>query len=249
MAQVLDRTLPLTLTYQLYQILREQLAGGVLTPGAPFPTERTIAEQYQVSRITVREAMNRLVFEGYLMREHGRGTFVARPKVSEQMSTVMIGYTEEMLRRGMQPSSKVLELTLETPPAPVRQALHLGQDGQAMKLARLRLADRKPMTLQTSYLPCPICQGLFDGDIDWSRASMTRELSRQGREIHHAVQRISVSLAGEDEARELGLDAGAPLLVGERTSYLADDRPIEYLVSLYRGDRYYLTLYLGPRGN
>ncbi len=246
MGPTIKRNSPFTLSYQLRQILEDKISSGKYKPGDLFPTEREIAEQFGVSRITVREAVRHLVYQGILKREQGRGTFVSQPKVYEKVNK-LISYTQDMLNRGMKPSSKVLEIKLERPTWEVMNSLRLSESDRVIKLARLRLADEEPMTIQTTYLPDNLCHEIYEKQPDWTTQSLNLALRDLGFEVVAAVQRISADVADSVEAELLQIPVGSPLLVGEQVSYLADHRPIEALKSVYRGDRYDIMVNLNRK--
>jgi len=242
----IQRDSPLTLSYQLKKILEDMISSGKYKIGDPFPTEREIAEQFGVSRITVREAIGHLVYQGILRREQGRGTFVSQPKAYERVNE-LISYTQDMLNRGMKPSSKVLEIKLERPSWEVMNSLRLGESDKVIKLARLRLADKEPMTIQTAYLPYSICPEVYEKEFDWTTQSLNLVLKGLDLEVVSAIQRISAGIANALEADLLEIPSGSPLLVGEQVSYLGDGRPIEALRSVYRADRYDIVVNLTQR--
>ncbi len=239
----IERNSPLTLSYQLKQILEEMVSSGKYKIGDPFPTERDISEQFKVSRITVREAIGHLVYQGILRREQGRGTFVTQPKAYERINE-LISYTQDMRNRGMKPSSKVLALKLERPSWEVMNSLRLGESNKVIKLARLRLADKEPMTIQTVYLSYNLCPEVYEKDFDWTTQSLNLVLKDLGFKVVSAVQRISADIANDLEAELLEIPSGSPLLVGEQISYLTNDKPIETLKSVYRADRYDIVVNL-----
>ena len=243
MNATIERNSPLTLSYQLKQILEEMVSSEKYKIGDPFPTERDIAEQFGVSRITVREAIGHLVYQGILRREQGRGTFVAQPKAYERINE-LISYTQDMRNRGMKPSSKVLALKLERPSWEIMNSLRLGESDKVIKLARLRLADKEPMTIQTTYLSYNVCPEVYEKEFDWTTQSLNLVLKDLGFEVMSAVQRISADTANDLEAELLEIPSGSPLLIGEQISYLSNDRPIETLKSIYRADRYDIVVNL-----
>lgn len=243
MVTPIKRNSPFTLSYQLRQILEDMISSGKYKPGDLFPTEREMAEQFGVSRITVREAIGHLVYQGILRREQGRGTFVSQPKVYEKVNR-LISYTQDMRNRGLKPSSKVLEIKLERPTWEVMNSLRLSESDRVIKLARLRLADEEPMTVQTAYLPDNLCHEIYEKQLDWKNQSLSLALRDLDFEVVAAIQRISADVADSVESELLQIPVGSPLLVGEQVSYLADNRPIEALKSVYRGDRYDLVVNL-----
>jgi len=243
MDSIIKRNSPFTLSYQLRQILEDMISSGKYKVGDPFPTEREIAKQFGVSRITVREAIGHLVYRGILRREQGRGTFISQSRTHEKVNK-LISYTQDMLSRGMEPSSKVLEIKLERPSWEIMNSLRLDESDKVIKLARLRLADKEPMTIQTAYLPYGLCHEIHEKKLNWATQSLSVALKDLGFEVLSAVQRVSTDVADSLEAELLGIPVGSPLLIGDQVSYLSDNRPIEALKSIYRGDQYDIIINL-----
>src|SRR5512137_1234346 len=137
--------------YQLAKILRESIEQGKFAAHQPIPSERQLETLYSVSRTTTRQAVDLLVRQGFLYREHGRGTFVSPQKLQKGISE-LTSFTEDMKQRGMVPGQKILEIGYIEPPDQVRAHLELPADfNQVLRIQRLRLGDDVPMGLQTSY--------------------------------------------------------------------------------------------------
>lgn len=224
--------------YQLANILRERILQGKVQAHQPIPAERQLEEIYSVSRTTIRQAIDLLVRQGYLYREHGKGTFVSPQKLQKGISE-LTSFTEDMQRRGIVPGQKILEMGLVQPPENVRTHLELPENGSPVLLVeRLRLGDGVPMGLQTSYTVLPEGQ------------TITREeLERIGsiylllQEKFHLIpteadETLEVTVATGREASLLQIKAGSPLLLSERTTYSQYRRVMEFVKILYRGDRY-----------
>jgi GntR family transcriptional regulator len=224
--------------YQLANILRERVADGKVAAHQPIPSERELEKLYNVSRTTIRQAIDLLVRQGFLYREHGKGTFVSPQKLQKGISE-LTSFTEDMKRRGILPGQKILEIGFVRPPEKVRAHLELPEDrDQVLCVERLRLGDGVPMGLQTSYYNLP--EGL----------TITREeLEKEGsiytilqEKLHliptEADETLEVTLATPREASLLQVKTGSPLLLSERTTYSQNRRVIEFVKILYRGDRY-----------
>jgi GntR family transcriptional regulator len=217
---------------QLRHIL-ETLITEELTSDAPIPSERELMARYHVSRLTVREAIGQLVAEGRLYRVRGKGTFVAAPRVDSMLE--LTSFTEDMRRRGHEPSTVVLRSVELVPPVAIRQALGLSASQQAYRIERLRIADGIPMALENGWYAAEPAPGLLDRDLSESLYSI---LARSyGVVIDAAKQTLRSEIADAQTARILGVAAGSPLLVLDRTS-TAGGRPVEQITSWYRGDRY-----------
>jgi GntR family transcriptional regulator len=224
--------------YQLANILRDQIFNGKLEAHQSIPSERQLEMIYSVSRTTIRQAIDLLKRQGFLYREHGRGTFVSPQKLQKGISE-LTSFTEDMKQRGIVPGQKILEIGYVQAPEKVRQHLELpdGSD-QVLRVERLRMGDGVPMGLQTSYY-------CFQGEL-----TITREELEENGSIYRILQEkfhlipteadeiLEVALATPREALLLQIEAGSPLLLSERTTYSQYRRVIEFVRILYRGDRY-----------
>lgn len=220
-----------------YWALKQHLLDllGALPPGAPIPTERALATDFTVSRTTVRQALADLTAEGRLHRVQGKGTFAAEPKLAQRLQ--LSSYTEDIRAQGREPSSRLLET--EELPAEVELAKLLGirTGTKILRLRRLRLADGEPMALETTHLPLSRFRGLRKQVLaGGSLYAVLRE--HYGVEMERAEETIETALAGPQEAELLGADVGLPVLLLSRHSFATDGRPVEFVRSIYRGDRY-----------
>ncbi len=225
---------------QLYEILREEVRRGSWKPGDLMPSEAELIETYQVSRNTVRDVLEMLVNEGYIYRERGRGTFIAKPKV-EQTLVQIINFTEDMRRRGIVPSSRVLESELIPAPEEIAQELRVPVNEELGLLVRLRLGNDEPMSVEESYVVHRFCRGYLDRH-DYGQYSLRKALADDYNMIwSHAVQTIRSVNASAHLAQTLQVRARAALLQIERVTFSDADVPVEYLRTYYRGDRYSLV--------
>lgn len=208
---------------------------GSLPPGSPIPTERSLAAQFDVSRTTVRQALAELTVEGRLLRVQGKGTFAAEPKMAQRLQ--LSSYTEDMRAQGREPSSKLLDVS-EVPAEPeLSRLLGIRPTAKVLRLQRLRLADGEPMAIETTHLPLGRFRGLrrfVTGGV--SLYQVLRE--RFDVEMGHAEETIETALAGPHEAELLGADVGMPMLLLSRQTFDTEERPVEWVRSVYRGDRY-----------
>lgn len=206
-----------------------------LPPGSAIPTERALAFEFNASRTTVRQALADLTVEGRLHRVQGRGTFVAEPKVAQRLQ--LSSYTEDMRAQGREPSSRLLEVDELPADAQLAGLLAIPAGGKVLRVRRLRLADGEPMAIETSHLPLGRFRGLrrhITGG-----GSLYQTLREQfGVELGHAEETIETALAGPQEATLLGADVGMPMLLLSRHSFDTGGQPVEWVRSVYRGDRY-----------
>lgn len=224
--------------YQLANILRDQIAGGEIAAHQPIPSERQLEQLYSVSRTTIRQAIDLLVRQGFLYREHGRGTFVSPQKLQKGISE-LTSFTEDMKQRGMVPGQKIIEIKQVKLPEKIRQKLELpANPPEVLYIERLRLGDKIPMGLQTSYHFLPEGQTVTRKELE-TAGSIYQLLQEKFHLIPtEADETLEVALATPREASLLQIKPGSPLLMSERTTYSQNRRVIEFVKILYRGDRY-----------
>lgn len=206
-----------------------------LPPGSPIPTERSLAAEFDVSRTTVRQALADLTVEGRLLRVQGKGTFAAEPKVAQRLQ--LSSYTEDMRAQGREPSSRLLDIAEIPAEGELSSLLGVRAGAKILRMQRLRLADGEPMAIETSHLPLGRFRGLRKYvSVGGSLYQVLRE--RYDVEMGHAEETIETALAGPHEAELLGADVGMPMLLLSRHSYDMTEKPVEWVRSVYRGDRY-----------
>ena len=208
-----------------------------LQQGDALPSERDISVICNVSRVTVRRAIDALVDEGALVRRHGSGTFVAAPRERlEQPLSCATSFSEDMARRGMVSSSNWLDRGLYLPSSDEMMSLGLTGNSKVARLKRLRLADGVPVALENASLPSDILPDPESVDL-----SLYAHLARLKARPVRAVQRISARLLTSEEARLLAVPEGEAGLAVHRVAYLGTGRAIETTKTLYRSDLYDLV--------
>jgi GntR family transcriptional regulator len=215
--------------------------------GAPIPAERVLCQQLSVSRPTVRSAVEELVNTGLLVRQHGRGTFVARAKITQEMVS---GDTSMSLpQAGGRWESRVLEHARIPAGARVGRRLRLSPAAEIHYIARLRLVDGEPMALEYLHVPVAVAPALTLHDME--SGDFYERLREHGVHVLEAVQSIEPTVTNESEAALLSVPVLAPALLFERLTTDSEGRQVEYVHSIYRGDRYRivsrLTLGDSPR--
>jgi GntR family transcriptional regulator len=237
MSRTIDPFTAVPKYYQLASILRQKIEDGEWQPRSPIPCERQLEVMYNISRTTIREAINNLVQQGYLYREHGRGTFVSPQKLQKGMME-LTSFSEDLVKRGMEPGQIIRSLARIVPPPKVLQRLELAPGSTVCRIERIRLGDGTPIGLQTSYLALPPEQEITLEELE-TNGSLYRILSEKFHIFPtEADETLEVTLATPEEASLLGIATAAPLLLSERVLFSQERRPVEYVKILYRGDRY-----------
>jgi len=240
---VLDHTSYIPLYAQIINYLEERIESGQYRVGQQIPSEMALAGELGVSRITVTNAINRMVQEGTLYRIQGKGTFVADKKKVEHRLTSLVSFTGDMASRGYRASSKLVAFDSVAPPEKVALRLGMAEGQKAWRVKRVRYADDEPMAVQTAYLP----EAIFpEFSAAWlhHNESLYKVLQENYRiEMSEADEQYNVMvIRKEEDARLLNVAADFPSLYCVRVSSLKDKRLFEYTESILRGDRYVLTV-------
>ena len=206
-----------------------------LPPGTPVPPERTLAAEFDTSRTTVRQALQELVVEGRLERIQGKGTFVAKPKVSQTLQ--LTSYTEDMKAQGLEPASQLLDIGYVTADDRLAGLLDVATGGRVLRIERLRLASGEPMAIETTHLSAKRFPALRRSLVKYS-SLYTALAEVYDVRLAEAEETIETSLATPREAGLLGTDVGLRMLMLSRPSLDTSGEPVEWVRSVYRGDRY-----------
>jgi GntR family transcriptional regulator len=206
-----------------------------LPPGTLVPTERALAQDFDTSRTTVRQALQELVAEGRLERVQGRGTFVANPKVAQRLQ--LTSYTEDMRAQGLNPTSRLIDVQSVAADKALAGRLAIRVGAKVHRIQRLRMANGDPMALETTHLPVSRFPGLVK---QLGNYSSLYALLREEYDVHlsEAEETIETALATPEETALLGTDVGLPMLQLSRHSFIDTGEPVEWVRALYRGDRY-----------
>jgi GntR family transcriptional regulator len=223
--------------------LAEDILAGRLKAGDQIPSERVIAEEYGISRMTVRQALKHLADRGMVEARVGQGTFVGAPRLQQQLST-LTGFTEEMEKQGRSAASIVVEAAARTPDAETAQALELPAGASVWRIARVRLADGEPVALETTEVVAAMTPGLLER-ADFGRNSLYETLRRHyGLRPAVAEQTLAAASADASVALPLGIAVGAPVLSLTRLTRDAEGRAFEHVRSVYRGDAFVMKVRL-----
>jgi len=225
--------------YRLEKFLRDQILTGALKPGDAIPPESQLAQQFSTSRMTVRQALSRLVFEGLVVRHRGRGSFVAEPRLEH--TKVWLSFEEEMRARGAHPTIKLLDMRTEPAEGNVAENLRLAEGAPVVVLERQRFVDGQVVGYEIRYLPEKIGKALTPDEIS-SQPLVPAVRRILGKPRTRLSLRVMSSLVRRKEAKILETRVGAPVLVREHIWYVDPEGPVQYGKSVFRGDRYEMDL-------
>ncbi len=221
--------------YQIKEDLIAKIQKGELKEDEKIPSETLLAAEYGVSRPTVRQAINELVFAGYLWRKQGKGTFVAPFKIQKnlQLYTPLV---EELESQGKTLKIKVLSKKSIKATDEVARLLQIEPDEELIELRALRIVNDTPITLRTSYYPAKIVPQLINENID--DTPIYKIIKKYGLTPVKTKDTIQVVQARKKEAKYFEVEEGFPLILWEGVVFLDEGRPFELTKALYRSDKF-----------
>jgi GntR family transcriptional regulator len=211
--------------------------------GTAIPSERQLSVDLGVSRLTLRAALDDLAREGYLVRRRGSGTYVQQPKIAQELT--ITSFSDDMRRRGMTPGSRTLSMNTILAGARLGRFLNVSPSEQIVVVKRLRLADGETMAIETLHIPLALVPDLTPKALDGSFYELLRD--RYGVMIVEGTQAIEPTVTNEEESEALGVPLHSPAFLFERTSRDDAGRTVEFVQSVYRGDRYRIVTELSRR--
>lgn len=232
----LDKTVPIPLYFQLKNLLLEEIKSNAYPVDSLIPTEKEISEMFDISRTTVRQAITELVQEGWLYRIKSKGTFVARTKIKQDFIRRLEPFNEQIERTGRRPSTVLLALEIVDMPDHAASALQCQPGEKAVFLHRKRCADDEPIVTVETYLPYSCCAFLMEYDM--AVKSMYNVLAQKDETRICRVNRtLEAVAANAGDSRLLNIRSGKPIHLFHTIGYNKNDKPIEYSIARYRGDR------------
>ena len=228
----LQKADPTPLYLQLQRILRDAIDSHIVKADQALPTERDLAEEFEVSRITVRKAIDGLVTDGLVSRRRGAGTFVMAPRVEKSFSK-LTSFSEDIISRGRRPHSVWVSKTSGAVTPEEALSLGLSPGSVVYRFHRIRFADDLSMALEYSTVPA-YCLPSPDA----VTLSLYEALRATGHLPVRALQRLRAIAFTPEQAEALAIEPGSPGLFIERRGFLADGRTAEFTQSYYRGDAY-----------
>jgi GntR family transcriptional regulator len=225
---------------QLADIIRGAIEQGLLSDNQALPSERELAEKYEVSRDTVRKAVRYLEERGVIYSDHGRGTFVA-PALVRRMSRFIDSFSQDTLQRGGVPGQQILSVESTAASMGIAGLLGLEPGHPLTRVRRVRLIDEAPVGLHDAYFPLPRGAKLDRTEIEQAGSLYKLLTEKFGFAPAEAVENLCAAAADAEDARLLGIADGAPILLCERITLSDRREPIEYCVMKYVASYRYST--------
>jgi GntR family transcriptional regulator len=225
---------PTPLYAQMEAVLAADILNGALPRGSQLPPEESLIARFGVSRTTVRKAIQNLGNRGLIEIKRGKGTFVAQPKITQDL-TGLSGFVEDMQAIGRHPTARVIGKEAIAADETVARQLALPPGTRVMRIQRVRLADGVPVSFDETYLPLALGEQVITNNLETEPIFSLLE-QKYGIALIEAEYRLEAVSADRVVAGALGVPAGSPIFMIERTSYSAGNQPVDYEKLYYRGD-------------
>jgi GntR family transcriptional regulator len=237
---------PIPLYIQIKDFIRHNIESGEFAGHTRLPSERKLAQQFDVSRLTVTKALKELELEGLIYAQVGKGTYVTPSAKIDQKLETLSSFTQEMHARRKKVSNRVLSAVIESASDEAAIALKILPGEDIFSLRRIRIADEQAIALEHSHIPHRLCPSILQSH-DFERESLYQVLEDvYGLQLTTAYQTVEARLASPDEARALDIEVKAAVLGFTRVTYNHDNQPVEFVLSTYPGERYKLHTILKP---
>jgi GntR family transcriptional regulator len=227
---------PVPLYNQLKELLRTQILDGTYPPESRMPSESELGDIFQVSRITVRQALGDLQKEGLIFKIHGKGTFVAKPKAFQNVSTLK-GLAESMAQLGYEVINQLHSVKFIKANSRIAERLQVHEGDTVTEIKRVRLINREPVSLEVSFLPNDIGEKLQKADLITRDIFLILENDLQ-LNLGHADLAVDAVLADSELTKALNVEEGSPIMRIERLTHTVDGKPIDFEFLYYRGDAF-----------
>ncbi len=233
---------------RVYLLLRDEMSSGGYRPGTTLPGEQRLAEQFGVSRVTVRRALDALNTDGLIERRAGSGTVVReRNGAAAGMSVDFATLMPQLVDMGQRTTARLLSFSYGDAPQRVVDAMKMSAGARVQTAVRIRLIDGQPFSHLTTYVPEEIAANYTEADL--ATTPLFKLMERSGVQVADAQQSVSAALASPDVAEALGVSVGSALLSLRRVVRDAEGRGVEYLSALYRSDLFRLEMSMARVGD
>lgn len=233
--------------HRIFLLLQDEIARGHPPAGQSLPGELKLAEDYGVSRVTIRRALEALEAQGVIERRAGSGTVVRKaPGDGVGLTADLTTLMPQLVEMGNKTTARLLDFSYGPPGPAVAEALGLDTSERVQRAVRVRLIEGLPFSHLTTHVPADIAQNYSEADL--ATTPLLQLMERGGVRVEHASQQVSATLASPHVAEALDVQVGAPLLSLTRIVRDAGGRGVEHLSALYRPDRFRLEMELDRVG-
>ncbi|UOQ94544.1 GntR family transcriptional regulator [Halobacillus shinanisalinarum] len=219
---------------QIKKDIIEKIENGYYRPGKNLPTEAEFCNIYNVSRTTVRTALNHLIMEGHIYRKQGKGTFVAKGKVKQVLSSSKLQYAAQLESQGLKPKIEVNDLQLLVPPAKISRILNVEEGTKVHQVKRTRFADHEEIQFEVAYVRQDLVPELTTKMVGHS---LYESIKNQGNQINRTEEQIKIVISDEEVAGNLNISSGSPCFQITTKTFLNSEDIVEYSEAYFRGDR------------
>jgi len=228
-----DKKSPIPVYYQLKNIVLKKIQNGEYTEGSLIPSERDLGESLEISRMTVRQALNQLVAEGVLYREKGKGTFVSKSKIEQRN---IMSFSDTVAMKGLVPTTRILHFSKVNIDEDIAGILGLKSTERVYDIKRLRLAGGIPVGIEEDFIPEKYCSGLDNFDLTMSLYRLIKD--EYAYSINYIDNVIEASKPTKEEREQLDISGSIPVLRVTGINYTQTDIKLFYERSVYRSDEY-----------
>ncbi|RHW35749.1 GntR family transcriptional regulator [Neobacillus notoginsengisoli] len=230
----------------LYSLVKksisEKIQSGLYKVGDKLPTEMELCAEYNVSRTTVRLALDQLALEGRIVKVQGSGTFVSKPKISQSLSTAGKGFVDQIIEQGYLPNIEILDLRVIPADKSLSKKLKIKENDPVNRLERIRYVNDEPMQYEIAFIPWHFAPGLINDAEDCKNSLFKLLQLKYNVKIKKTLEEIEPILADENVSKQLNISRSTPIFSLETITYNDNDDPIEYSEAVFRGDRYKFTI-------
>jgi GntR family transcriptional regulator len=224
----------LPLYAQVEDVLADRISRGALPVGAQLPSEEELIREFNVSRTTIRTTIQNLVRQGLVEIRRGRGTFVASPRMIQEL-TELTGFVEDMQVLGRIPTARVISRDVVPADRLVADKLAIAAGTPVVQIRRVRLSDGVPLSFDETYLPEHVGRKVMADDLA-TQPIFTLLEERYDTPLVEAEYELEAAVAAPAVAAALEISTGSPIFLIDRTSYTLGHRPVDYERLHYRGD-------------
>ena len=231
----LDNDSPVPLYYQIQKSIMDALESNEWKTGEIMPSERELSNNFKVSRITIRKALERLIYEGYINKKRGRGAVILGPKVQERLFDRLTGTFQDLNEKGFDIKNKILSYNQRIPKIDEQENLKINKKEAVIFFKRLRFIDGVAYHYSETSIPRKICPNL-DSKLLVNDSLINVLTKDYALNIYKVKRVLFASIAGIKESKLLNIQVGSPIFSFYNTAYLKDSTAVEYSLNKIRGD-------------